>query len=393
MIPAGLSSATLRAFQSTLITHHEIDVHVSIQDLSGNTLALVRDRLIDGQVNVDADADVTRSATVTLLDPDRSLPFDSNAPADGALYLDRMIQIVYYVLVGGVWVGTPVFTGPVTKLSRSDAVVNVEAQGKETLAMGGVWTPISLHTGTRKTSAIVSLLQSRAGENRFSIPDLPSKMPGPITLGRAEPSWPTALRLARSLNRQLFYDGSGVCRLRTFPATSTYVFSDLTNITARPQIGYTTSSEDFANTVIVNGQAPKGPATAGAMVMNRPTHTAVAPASHSLSPIRLGRNGVPRHLVKVIEDDTINSTPAATALANSTLATALLQAVDASFESLPIPHLEPLDVCTMVSGAGSTTFPLRQFSLPLVAGASMSVGWVKNLSVRARRMNSQMVRA
>jgi len=374
MMPAGLSSATVRAFNTALTTHHEINVQVTIQDLNGNSLSDVSGRLLDGQVNVDADADITRTATVTLLDQDRSLPFDSTSPADASLYLDRMLHITYGVLLAGSWVRVPVFTGPVSKLDRSDATINVEAQGKETLAAGGVWAPIALHTGVRKTSAIISLLQSRAGENQFSIPDLPELMPGPISLGRAEPSWPTAQRIARSMNRQLFYDGAGICRLRTFPATTTYMFTDQTT-TSRPQISYTT--QDLANTVIVIGGVPKG-------AKNHINYTLVAPSSHPLSPAKLGRNGVARHMVKVVQDDAIINTAAASRLANSTLNASLAQAVDASFDAIPIPHLEPLDVCTL---AGATTFAVRKFSLPLVAGPAMTVGYLRNLAVKPRRVN------
>lgn len=388
-MPAGLSAATLKAYQAALAKHHEIDVQITIQDLSGNSLANVSSLLLDGQVNVDADADITRTATITLLDPNRSLPFDSTSPADGALYLDRMIHINYGVLVNGSWVRVPVFTGPVSKLDRSDATINVEAQGKETLAAGGVWAPIALHTGIRKTSAIVSLMQSRAGETRFSIPDLASMLGGPISLGRADPSWPTALRIAKSLNRQLFYDGEGYCRLRTFPATTTFTFTEQL-VLSRPQISY--STDDLANTVIVHGGAQKGPGTVGAngaqpMAMAAINATAVAASSHPLSPTRLGRNGVPRHLIKVVEDTSIINTAPAVALANSTLAASLLQAVDASFETLPIPHLEPLDACTLNSQAGVTKFALRKFSLPLVAGPNMTVGFLKNLAVKPRRVN------
>jgi hypothetical protein len=377
MMPVGLSSATLRAFQATLIQHHEIDVKVTIQDLNGNSLADVSDRLTDGQVNVDATAPVTRSATVTLLDKDRALPFDSAAPADAALYLDRMLHITYGVLVGGVWVRVPVFTGPVTKLDRSDATVNVEAQGKEALAMAAAWAPMTLPKGTRKTTAIQYLMINRAGENQFSIPALTATLTGPLSIPRTGQPWFYAQRIAKSMNRQLFYGGDGICRLRTIPATTLYTFTDQA-ITSRPQISY--STDDLANTVMVIGAVPKGAKTAV-------TYTAMAAASDPLSPYKLGRNGVGRHLLSVVNDDTVGTITEAAALARSTLASSLLQAVDASFEALPVPHLEPGDLCVLSSASASTTFRLQKFSLPLVAGPAMSVGFLRNLAVRPRRVN------
>jgi hypothetical protein len=374
MIPAAMSSARLRALHTTLAMHHEVDVHVMIQDLNGNSLVNVSDRLLDGQVNVDATADITRSATVTLLDPDRALPFESDSPASATLYLNRMLHITYGVLVDGIWVHIPVFTGPVSKLDRSDTTIDVEAQGKEALAMGACWQPMTLPKGMKKTTALLHLMSSRAGESLFSVPDLTPKLSVPVSIARTGTIWIHAQRLAKSLNRHLFYDGAGVLRLRPSPATVTYTFTDRT-VVSRPQISY--SMTDLANTVMVTGASPKG--------SKRHYHwTAVAPPSHPLSPDKLGRGSVPRHLLLSINDDSVSSTAEAAALANSTLARSLLQAVDASFEALPIPHLEPYDLCGLTGGSVSTTFALRKFSLPLVAGPNMTVGFLKNLRVKSR---------
>lgn len=389
MIPSGLSAAELKAFQKTLTQHHEIKVGVSIQDLSGATLIDVSDRLLDGQVNGDYTAAVTRSATVTLLDPDRALPFDSTAPADASLYLDRMLHIIYWVLVNGTWVRTAVFTGPVTKLDRSDTTISVEAQGKEALAMGAAWAPITLPKGTRKTTAIEYLLIHRAGENMFSIPALTATLTGPMSIPRSGQPWYYAQRIAKSMNRQLFYDGDGICRLRTIPATVMYTFSDSVNILSRPQISYTT--EDLANTVQVTGATPNKPTTKGGATqasMAAPVYTAVAPASHPLSPYKLGRNGVGRYFLKVISDGTIGTIGEAKSLAETTLAQSLLQAVDVSFEALPVPHLDPGDLCQLSSEAAATPFRLSSFSLPLVAGPNMTIGYTRQLAVKPRKINA-----
>jgi hypothetical protein len=388
VIPAGLSAATLRSFQLALTGHHEIRVRVNIQDLAGNSLGNVSDRLVDGQVNVDADAEVTRSASFTLLDPDRALPFDSTAPTSAALYLDRMMHASYDVLVGGSFVQIPVFTGPVTKLSRSDTQVVVEAQGKEALAMGAIWTPLTLPKGMPKLTALSKLLRDHAGETLFSIPGSTAKLSGPLSIPRSGRPWDFAQRIARSMNRQLYYSGDGVCRMRTVPGTSMYTFTDQ-HLTSRAQISYTT--DNLANIVHVTGKQPAGPTTvkgATEAVMAAPTALAVAPASHPLSPLKLGRNGVARYLLLPIQDDSIGTISEAQALADLRLAQSLLQSVDASFTTIPVPHLDPLDMCTLASASASTTFALRQFSLPLVAGPDMTVGWLKNLAVRPRKVNA-----
>lgn len=390
-----MSSATLEAFQSTLTMHHEIQVTVTIQNLNGDSLADVSGRLADGQVNVDATADVTRTCTVTLLDPDRALPFDSTAPTDAALFLDRMIHVVYGVLVNGSWVRIPVFTGPVTKLSRSDTSVNVEAQGKEALSMGAIWFPMTLPKGMPKNTALSKLLRDHGGETQFSIPGSLARLSGPLSIPRSGRPWDFAQRIARSMNQQLYYSGDGVCRMRNFPGTTLFTFTDQgdhPSVLSRPQISY--SLDDLANIVDVTGRQPNGPATVKGgteAVMAAAHYTAVAPASHPLSPFKLGRNGVSRYLLGPngpIQDDTVGTIGEAKDLATLRLAQSLLQAVDASFEAIPIPHLDPFDMCTLASTSASTTFAMQKYSLPLVTGPNMTVGFTRNLATRPRKINA-----
>lgn len=376
MIPLGLSSAELRTFHQMLVSHHQIRVRVSLQTLSGTPDVTLTGLLMDGQVNVDQTADVTRSLTLSLFDERRSLPFDSDSPASSALFMDRMMRAVYDVRVGDEWQPVPVFTGPITKLDRDGMVVNVEAQGKETLAMAACWRPLTIRKGTRKTDAIKTILGERAGETQFSIPDLSARMPRALSLHRDAVPWVEAKKIAHSMNRQLFYDGDGTCRLRTWPGTAHYTFGD-NNILNPMQVSY---SNVTVNTVLVTGATPKGKKTPL-------TWTAVAPSNHPLSPWRLGRNGVPRHLLETISNDHLRSTAECKAAAEHRLGEVLRQQVQVTFDALPIPHLDPGDIVHADDGNGAVTLRLAQFSLPLVVGdnASMSVGQTRNVTVKKRR--------
>jgi hypothetical protein len=374
MIPLGLSAAGLRAFHATLAGSHAIRVRVQTMTLGQDYDTDLTSHLIDGQVNVDNTADVTRSATLTLLDQNRSLSFDSYAPADVALFLDRMLRITYDVWVGDAWQAVPVFTGPITKLGRDGDTINVEAQGKETLALADCWRPLTIRKGTRKTTAIVTILSERAGEDQFHVPDLPSRLPKAISLTRESIPWKVARSLARGMNRHLYYDGAGSCRLRTYPGTVNYTFTGDT-ITAPLQIDY---SGDIYNTVWINGGTPKG--------AKKPiTYAASAPAAHPLSPWKLGRNGVPRHLVLVETDDSIRSRADAKELGDRRLADALRQQVEASFSAVPIPHLDPNDLIRAVTDEATVTFRLTKFTLPLTTSSSMTVGYLRNVSLKPHR--------
>jgi hypothetical protein len=129
------------------------------------------------------------------------------------------------------------------------------------------------------------------------------------------------------------------------------------------------------NLIWVKGGIPKGSKTAVSVYV-------AADKTHPLSPQRLGRNGVPRYLLEVIEDDTIRSKVEAEEKAGETLNDRLLQTVEVSFDAMPIPHLEPGDMVRIQTDEYSTSFRLREFSIPLVAGDSMSIGYVKNMAIR-----------
>lgn len=379
MIPLGLSTTALADLHATLVDHHSVYVTVQALTLDGTRLSDLSWRLLDGQVNVDYTGTVTRSCSLSLLDPNRTMDFDSNSPSDGALYLDRMIQVNYAVRKpGGTQYVIPVFTGPVTKLNRTNDVISVEAQGKELLAMGSVWNPATYRKGARKVDVIRSVLSTRAGETKFDLQDISSQLPKDYSIGRGNTPWGVSRALAQSMNQQLFYDGRGVARMLPFSRASTmFTFrqGDGGSVTSDPQISYT--SDELKNVVWVRGGVPTGAKTAVEISRG-------APSTHPLSAAKLGRNGVPRYLLEIVDNSAITTIADALALAQSTLDQLLLQVVEVAFDAMPVPHLDPSDVVRVETEDFATAFRLSKFSIPLVAGESMSVGYLKRVSVKPR---------
>ncbi len=397
MIPLGLRAPERREFHRELVGSHSIRVVVQVLDLEHNMLTTLGDELVDGQVNIDADGEVTRSATVTFLDRRRSYDFDSDSPANGALYANRLLRIRYGVRVPalGDWVDVPLFTGPVTKLDRAGDEVTVEAQGKEILAQGAGWAPMRIKKGTPKTDAITRIMRERGGEHRFDFPDLGSRLPKGISLGRQSVPWDVAQKIARSMNRQLYYDGRGVCKLRRFPANVVFTFNDGTNgeIVTPPQVSF--SMDDVRNAVWVKGGTPKRkksdkdtPQDGDKKQKERGVaHFETAPRSHPLSPWRLGRWDTPRYLLEVIENDAIRSEKEARETAQRVLRKRLRQLVDVTFDSLPIPHLEPEDLIAVNADGLGMVVRLGQCSIPLKHDQVMSVGYLAKRSVSRRKRN------
>lgn len=383
-----------------------VRARLELLNMNGDVLTVLDNRIVEGQVNVVTDADVTRSLSVTLFDPEQKLRLDSDAPTDGSLYADRMLRAYYCVLVPSLgWVDVPVFTGPIATLSRDDAVLQVECQGKESLALHPVWNTLTVEKGVKKVDAIRRILRERAGETNFDLPDLPTKLgnhasltpqpPKPKTVGKgkkqkqvpwkgmnANTPWGLAQDIADSMSRQLFYDGMGRCRLRGKAESPLFTFDEALILTV-PKVEFDLT--EMRNAVRVTGKTLGQGKEKKQQV---PTHVvkgeAVAPREHPLSPWRLGRKVgdeiIPRFIPEFVTNDAIRSDQEATKRAKQLLEDRLTQQVDVTFDALPVPHLEELDMIRISYDDLKLSARLREFSLPLTHDGVMSVGYVKRVS-------------
>lgn len=396
MDKAGLKGADLRAFHAALRGHHSIRVRVEVYNLRHEPMADLSDRLLDGQVNIDSTADITRSATVSFLDTGRTMDFSSDSPSNGALFANRMLRITYSVKVDSLddWVNIPVFTGPVTKLDRADDIVNVEAQGKEHLAMGAAWEPMTVKKHTPKVDAIRRIMRERGGEDRFDLPDLHARLPKAASLGRESQPWQVARRIAHSMDKQLYYNGAGRLCLRDQPDNHVFTFSDGDGgeIMSPPQVAF--DIENVRNVVWVKGGKPRAKRreneTRDEFEARQDKEKGirafeVAAHSHPLSPWRLGRDDAPRYLLETIENEHIRSTKEANRVARRHLRHLLRQHLDVTLDVLPIPHLDVGDLVKLDSKDISAEFHLSQASIPLKHDGVMSIGYLKRVSLSRRR--------
>lgn len=382
MIALGLSSVDLKLFNQSLTTHHSVKITVMLLSLTHSYLSDLSGQLLDGQVSIDADAEITRSLTLQLYDPEHSLKIDSSAPSDGALFYDRMIRIVYSVKSELLprWVDVPVFTGPISKMSRNADVLNIECQGKESLLAPPTVANTS-HTfgkGWRRTDLIKSIMGTFGGENRFSIPDYSQKTAAPVVMKGNTNLWQLAKAVSGAVAaRQLFYDGRGFLCLRGVPATATYTFRTGSggNVTTVPTVEYDIAN--VRNVVKVTGAVPKGKKTPVVAV-------ASLPRSHPLNHMAMGRNARPRALLEEITDDNLKTTGQAQAVANARVRALGIESVDVKFDALVAPHLEPMDLYTLKTPDLSMTGRLRQMTIPLKSAVS-SMGYLtKSTPNRAR---------
>lgn len=398
MYPLGLRSTDKRAFHAALRDHRNLHVRVYVLNMAHEHIADLSEAFDDGQVNIDADAEVTRSTTLSFTDRGRTMDFDSDSPSDGALFANRMIRVEYRVKVDSLndWVEVPIFTGPVTSLDRTGDTVNVECQGKETLAMGAAWEPLTIKKGHPKVDAIRQIMRERGGEDHFSLPDLKARLPKAVSLARESVPWSAASKIAESMDRQLFYNGAGRLCLRTPPGNDVYTFSDGDDgeLLTEPQVSF--SVDEVKNIVWVKGGKPKATRRKNETraefetrqeKMRGVRHTETAPHSHPLSPWRLGRDNAPRYLLEVVENDHVRSEKEARQLAHRTLTKKLEQGVDVTFDALVIPHIEESDLVQVRTDLFAMSFRIRQASIPLKHDGVMAIGYHKRVSSRHRRAN------
>lgn len=373
--PASLSGSDLAAYVAAWSASYVMDVQVKVLTLSGDLVTVLHPALDSGQVNLDTTADVTRSATLSWLDPNGSLQFEPDSPADGAVYFDNMVQIVMriYVPALGDSYGLPMFTGPLVKFDRTGDMVSVEAQGKEALAQHGVPT-MTLRKGQNAVSAIRTIMAQSAGEDTFGLPTSNTKrLPKDVHVGWDDTlqPWVVCKKVASALGMQLFYDGAGVLRLRDLPGHPVYTFKDGPggNITAPVTVSH--DREGMVNQVVVVGHKPAH-------------HTAKAtlPNWHPASPYALARNGVRTYLRETITDPKINSKSAAQARANARLDDVAKLQFGSTFNALPVPFLEELDLVRIDTEQYVSSERVRQLSIPLTSG-EMSVGYTDVVSVPA----------
>lgn len=392
MITVGATNAEYLAYCQALAATHRMRAQVALQTLDGTEVADLSLRLLDGQVDLDATADCTRAASITLDDPDHSLHLDSDAPSDGALYVDRMVAISYGVYVDSLakWIDVPVFTGPIATMNRDGATVALTCLGKEHLARGAAWQTMNLRRGTNVVTAIRRVLKERGGERRFDFPDdHKGRLPRPgVTVSRLMQPWAVAQDLARSIDRQLYYDGGGTCRLRAEPKGNAWTFSTGNGgtVLTQPQLRYDMGS--VINAVVFTGGKPEG--------QKRPVKaTAVAGRNHPLSPWRLGRkvdgsDNVPRYLPVAISNDKVRSEREATATAKAELDRVLRSGgVEVTFDALPVPHLDVGDKCRVVTDDLTFSFTLTKASIPLVHSGVMSVGANKRVTPDRREIRNR----
>lgn len=394
--PLGLKPAQEKTYTDYLTkASHDFAIHVDILNLDHTPIRSLTDvtgMMLDGQVNLQRDQPVARSATFSFADADHALHLDPDSPWQGAYFADRMIRVRHQVTVPGLGqiTATP-FVGPIVKVSRDGEVVNVECQDKACLALTG-GPPVKVGKGMNAIDAIRRIMAQGAGENRFRLPNATTgwasrNIHKPYATGwhnEASP-WLVCQRIANQLNAQLLYTSDGYLEVRPWPSQIA-VHATGESITSLPQVDF--DSTAVVNIVRVAGTVAPPQRSAKAkkakpdseLPTTKITAVAVAGPRHPLSPARLGRNGVNRYLPTIIEDATYKSLAQARALAAQTLDNGLRLTTGVSFDMVPLFHLDVGDLIVAQTEMGRVVVRLQEASIPLSISGDMTVGAQRRVS-------------
>ena len=392
MIP--LSTAERAALENALVSSYSVRTKVFVTDLVGNSKADISHRLLGGQIDVDVTAEVSRTLQITLFDPSSQVSFDSEDPSEAAIYMSNMIEVHYGVKTPTMneYIDIPVFVGPVVNLSRDEDEIELTAYGKEHLAKGLFWHNFNAKKGANKIDVIKRIMRDGAGETKFLLPEAPkARLKDDLSIvALKQTPWGAAQSIAKSMDRVLYYDGAGRLRMRAAHGNKVFTFEggDDGALMSIPSITFNT--EDAKNAVVVKGKRTiKAKKKGQKDKLQTFSAKAVVPQNHPLSPWKLGRPGAPRYLVEIVENDKIKSADDAARIAENRLTRLVEQTVEIAFDAQPIPHLEEYDRVSLSCDAFDGVFTLRQFSIPLTVGDTMSIGYNRRLlTVNRRRINT-----
>lgn len=403
MIHLGLGQDKHQELIETLSGSHLIQISVDVLDHNEkhrDTLTWPEARVVDGEIQVDLTADVTRSCSLTLLDPNHKLSFDPKSPSQGALYAGYFINVKYGVWLPDSleWVEIPVFYGPLTSYEQTNETVQLEAQGKEALLLDPHFTMqgYTIRAGMRLDDAIKKVAE-KAGETHFDLPDLdkrlpehrvitPKMEPWNVIQGGTKTAWTQRqwtsygnkdkkkdkftpkliggdLLSVGDVDRYAFYDGHGRLCVRKHHETPQFTFDDGW-LTESPSVSY--NLEGFVNYVYVKGTKGKG-------AKKTPYAWAVLPDNHPLSGVSLGRNGTPRYITMEVET-ALTTTEDCFNRAQQILHQHARTGVNASFVCLPMPLMEEGDRIRLATNDYDFDFVLKQWSLPLTSASGMAIG-------------------
>jgi len=355
--------------------NYETRCKIRLLDLDHNPVIDDLGKLfIDGQVNIAMGADVSRSASVELFDPQFRLGLDSSDPNGQQVAARYLIELKKGIRLDS-WasfVDIPVGVLWGNRFVRNGDILSIEAQGKEALLLypfARPNAPLQPHTipaGTNKLSAVAELL-SFAGEIRLRFQESDATITAAITVTSDTSIWAVCQSIVQSMGWVLFYDAEGYVVARPsavadgFESSAVYKFDGGPGGVLRSLGELGNDAQGMTNAAIATGATPSGKTSPLVAVAH------VVPDDA----LDLTRNGVRLWLPALASNDAATTQAATQTVADSSLAAAKIGSNILAFTSSPVLHLEegdPTWLSDPVSGAEAPFIWGNNVSIPLGLG-------------------------
>lgn len=375
MFNLGLPRPALDTYLAGLAKSHFFNVRVQVLDLEHNPVTVISNRILGGQITVDWEGeDATRALTMTVLDPNYNLGFDTADTANGIWFLDRMVQVWAETWIPelGITVECPIFTGPVRKFKRSQSVVQFGCVGKDIFARQS-WPRFKIPKGRNKVAAIHDIL-TELGETKFRFEATTTQVMGAdkyIDRSMELSPWGYARVLAATMDMTLFYAGDGYAVLRDRTDVPVYTFRDGEGGSVLTEPDDEGDYTRLANVVRAEGLVNASGKNPAYEAMVDPT-SPIYPGNPNLQ-----RGGKPLYLGVVVIRDSITTPQQAKDVAKSELADRQKVPYSTSFDALPIFPLEEYDPIALHAVNSYTTTPLLKFAFGFRPADTMPVGYKK----------------
>lgn len=357
--PDGLTEDDMDAYHRGLSIPHWRQIEVEVTTLDGDLVSHLTPEVTGGNVVVDAEAgdDVTsRILDMTFAQPNRML-FEPESSSDMPFHRKFAVHVTDSRLIAelGRWVECPVFSGPIFDFDRTGAEVRIVGHGWERQAFCVKWNEETFRKGKKKTDVIKDLLREAGFTRLGGIPDLSAPLPERLTLTKLDLLWPAITKLARSMDRHIFFDATGKPRMRRLPDAPSFIFDDRHLLA---DLVVDRAAAGTPNTFVVVGAKPKGP-------KRRPRDVRELDPPHPNSKESLSLNDEPHRVAIREENRAIKTQAEAVARAKRLRAKAERGMTDTQVDVLPFPHFEELDLLAVRDAVGAERIRLNRFTLGL----------------------------
>jgi hypothetical protein len=356
---------------------------VSLHILDMNERPLGTAVMLDGQVNLNADALIRRTASLTVSDPEGAFDFsDASGWSPRSAWADRLIRVTHTIEMPWGPVNVVVIVGTPSAIERSGADVRIELQDKSALASRGC-PPKTVHKGHNAVDAIEDILRQRTGEFRFRFPKSDKRLSQAYSVGWEDESSPLLVcrKIARrELGMQLIWSADGYALLRKRPTVAALRVPSAT--------GVASMSADFTsmvNWVRVRGHKTSKtknlPGGGTETTTTQPVAVARIKAGRTLSPEWLARKGVPRYWPLLDDDDSLRKLEAVKEQARDDLRDDDQLQDAPGITCVPFFHGDADDLVKVdTPGEGDVKVRLGDCSIPLGVGGDMTIGTHRQVS-------------